>query len=106
MSNVAILFSALILFMSGGYVYAAYSDPTKPLGYSDPGKIRKTLVLQAIFNRSGSMEAIVNGKSVKPGDSVLDAKIVSIHSKHVVYVRGGEKLKLSLRKNVFAQGGK
>jgi len=80
----------------------AIQDPTRPVNFVAP-KTRQTqeqeqgLRLQAIFIGQGRAEAVINGRRLKPGDTVEQARIVAIHPGRVVYERGGVQVQLVLR---------
>lgn len=76
-------------------------DPTRPLGLSVQKTAEARLELQAIFIRDKSKEAVINGQSVREGDSVSGALITGIDEKTVSYRKAGKSGKLKLRDSVF-----
>ncbi len=79
----------------------ALVDPTLPLGYSAKGTQRSALKLQAIFFGNNRKEAIVNGVSLKEGDSIQGKRIVKIKHDAIVIEKNGGLLTLVLRPSIF-----
>lgn len=77
------------------------TDPTQPLGYNASAKRKPSLKLQAIFWGPDRKEAIVNGQSVKEGDSVLGKRIVKIKQKEIVVENRSGRITLVLRPSIF-----
>ncbi len=80
---------------------AALVDPTLPLGYSTKGQQQSALKLQAIFLGGNRKEAIVNGVSVKEGDSLQGKRIVKIKHDAIVIEKNGGLRTLVLRPSIF-----
>ncbi|MFL0799981.1 MAG: hypothetical protein K6L80_06015 [Agarilytica sp.] len=78
-------------------------DPTRPLGYSAKGSPHSTLKLQAIFFGDDRKEAIINGRSVKEGDSIQGKRIVKIRHDAIVIEKNGGLRTLVLRPSIFKQ---
>ncbi len=76
-------------------------DPTQPIGYSASAKRKPSLKLQAIFWGANRKEAIVNGQSVKEGDTVLGKRIVKIKQKEIVVENSSGRFTLVLRPSIF-----
>ncbi len=76
-------------------------DPTQPLGYNASVKRKPSLKLQAIFLGANRKEAIVNGQSVKEGDTVLGKRIVKIKQKEIVVENSSGRFTLVLRPSIF-----
>lgn len=80
------------------------ADPTQPVNFVAPktrqAQAEQGLRLQAIFLGQGRAEAVINGRRVRPGDTVEQARIVAIHSGRVVYERGGVQAVLALRPTI------
>lgn len=78
----------------------ALIDPTRPVAFVAPIGVQKReekkLQLQAIFSGDGRREAVINGRAVKVGDFVEQAKIVAIAPGRVSFVKNGEKGELVL----------
>lgn len=95
----------LIVLLTCEYVSAkelrAVIDPTRPLGYRASSIQKSPLKLQAIFWGQGRKEAIVNGQSVKEGDSVQGKRIVQIKPQAIVYENNGGRYTLLLRPSIF-----
>lgn len=73
-------------------------DPTKPLHYvNKKSVITETLTLQAIFSRSNSRSAVINGKHVNVGDVVSNHRVVIIGEKIVSLEKDNKNISLSLR---------
>lgn len=72
-------------------------DPTRPLGFRVAEASRPELKLQALFQRASGAEAIVNGQSVRVGDTVAGAKIESISRSGIMYSWQGQRQALTLR---------
>jgi MSHA biogenesis protein MshK len=75
-------------------------DPTRPVAFAAPvGKKTQEenkLQLQAIFFGESRREAVINGKTVKVGDVVDQAKILVIGPGRVRFEKNGEKGELVL----------
>ncbi|VUD56794.1 hypothetical protein TDB9533_02402 [Thalassocella blandensis] len=76
-------------------------DPTRPLMYQVKEKKKPALTLQAIYERSGFNEAVINGRQVKVGDRVHNARISKITQDRVLYVEDGVTHSLRLRASIF-----
>lgn len=73
-------------------------DPTKPLyDLSRSPVMAKPLILQAIFIRSNSRSAVINGEHVKAGDVIFSHKIIAIDTKTVSLEKENKKITLNLR---------
>lgn len=71
-----------------------------PLGYAvtePPKPSAPTFRLQGIFYREANPTAMINTKMVRPGDKLLNAKVVSIERERVTLERDGEMLILELQ---------
>lgn len=77
-------------------------DPTRPVNFVAPktrqGQAQEqSLRLQAIFWGPGRAEAVINGRSLRPGDTLERARIIAIFPGRVLYERGGVQAELVLR---------
>lgn len=83
----------------------ALVDPTRPVAFVAPvGKAEpeeKKMQLQAIFSADGKRKAVINGQTVKVGESVNQAKIVAIDSGRVRFIKNGERGELVLLPTVL-----
>lgn len=85
-------------------------DPTRPVAFVGParkeGEAQKKLQLQAIFYGENRREAVINGKTVKVGETVDQVQIVAIGPGGVRYARNGQQGELVLLPKVLqpAQG--
>lgn len=82
-------------------IAARLKDPTQPLGYKASAKRKPSLKLQAIFLGGNRKEAIVNGQSVKEGDTVFGKRIVKIKQKEIVVENSSGRFTLVLRPSIF-----
>lgn len=80
----------------------ALRDPTLPLGHVAVHQAAAKLDLQAVFNRNGQREAIVNGQRVLVGAMIGQARILKINDKSLVYELKGRKHRLKLRTSVVS----
>ena len=88
-----LLFACAFGLISGASIAADLTDPTRPAAYkaapdaAEPstGRMR----VEAILNRSGERLAIVDGKIVRAGDRIADAKIAAVTQDGVRYVQAG-----------------
>lgn len=75
-------------------------DPTRPSGAamaeSEAADRPRGPVLQSVLNSSGRKLAIISGQSVRQGDKVGNARVVSIRDTEVVLVQGKETQVLKL----------
>lgn len=87
---------------------APIQDPTRPVDYAAPGAQAqqvRSLRLQAIILGQGRAEAVINGRRLRPGDTVDQARIIAIHPGRVTYERGGARAELILRPVVTRPAG-
>lgn len=83
---------------------AAIKDPTKPPSHlfaltPKTAKAKhkdQTLNLTSIYLSSLGNSAIINGRRVKTGDTVADARVIRIELNGVRMYRNGSKFKVSL----------
>jgi len=63
------------------------SDPTRPAtamaDHNSQQVVTSKWQVSAIFTTASHMRAVINGKTVRPGDSVDEAKVLSIESSEV-----------------------
>ncbi len=74
-------------------------DPTRPVRFvaSQQGDTRESgLRLQAIFIRADGREAVVNGRRVRAGQTIDQARILAIYPDRIAYERGGARAELRL----------
>jgi len=92
----------VVLASYGGALFAAENlrDPTRPLQFSQQQKKKSRLVLQAIFKRGETKIAIVNGKSVKQGQKIAGAQLISIGEKDVRVKWGKSYETIKLRPSI------
>ncbi|MFK4025368.1 Type II secretory pathway component [Stutzerimonas balearica] len=76
-------------------------DPTLPS--TDPQRVEsgaapagEALRLQAILRLPGAPRAVVNGRSLKIGERLGDARVLNIYSNSVLIERGGRRETLRL----------
>jgi hypothetical protein len=82
---------------------APIQDPTRPVDFNESGipqKQEQNLRLQAIFLTQGRAEAVINGRRLRPGDMVDQARIIAIGPGRVMYERDGTRAELILRPTV------
>jgi len=76
-------------------------DPTQPINYRQGKKAAiAPLTLQAIIQRNGKSQAVINGVVVGVGSRLDSATIIAIEAKTVTYERGGQIGSLRLRPSV------
>ena len=84
-----ILFFTLTVLLSGfSFAVAALEDPTKPPGFVRSGNATGTAqaprwVVSSILISKDRRLAVVNGKTVKRGEKIAGAKVVSISATDV-----------------------
>jgi MSHA biogenesis protein MshK len=82
-----------LIFASSIALSGELADPTRPASYrvsadsanSAPGRMR----VEAILNRGGQRLAIIDGKVVRAGDRIADARIDEVLADGVRYTRAG-----------------
>lgn len=80
-------------------------DPTRPVAFvGTAGKTEdgeQKLLLQAIFFGDSRREAVINGRTVKVGETIDQARIIAIAPGRVSYARNGVKGELVLLPKVL-----
>jgi len=78
-------------------------DPTRPYAFATAIEVEQDLPaagvqwrLNGIRIRAGDRSAILNGRVVKPGDSVGGAKVVEINPAEVVLMQDSQKIVVKL----------
>ena len=99
------ILTAAVLVIAGitnaSTAIAASVDPTKPFGhsgFSSSGVIKNKLVLQSIIHGDGLHTAVINGKVLKPGESIGQYKLVAVNDTSVVLRSETKRLKLHVFK--------
>lgn len=95
-----------LLFMALS-AHAKGTDPTKPLiGYDliESNVVGgKKLVLEAIIHGYKVHTAIINSKTLKVGDTIMEHRLVAVNDDSVVLRTGSETLKLYIFSDVIAK---
>jgi len=79
-------------------------DPTQPLHFRQGKKSAlPSLTLQAVIQRNGKSQAVINGVVVGVGSRLGTATILAIEAKSVTYERGGKVASLRLRPSVVTK---
>lgn len=80
-------------------------DPTRPVAFvasqNGPRQAEKKLQLQAIYVGEKRREAVINGRTVKVGDTVEQVKILAIGPGRVSYAKNGTQGELVLLPRVL-----
>ena len=80
-------------------------DPTRPVAFVAPvgqqPKTERKPQLQAIYFGDDRREAVINGRTVKVGDVVDQAKILAIGPGRVRYTKNGKEVELVLLPRVL-----
>lgn len=102
------MFKLIILLFISMSCNAGFNDPTVPRHSTNIIQTEKQggLVLSAILISSQSKRAIINGVTIKQGQSVIinntDAiKVISITTNTVIVEQKGERKNMSLVNNLF-----
>jgi len=86
-------------------VVAGNVDPTRPFNHKASSNVSlnvKKLVLESIIHGKGIHTAVINGKMLKPGESIREYRLVAVNDDSVVLRSETERLKLFVFKgNVF-----
>lgn len=78
-------------------------DPTRPFVHNESEEREAVeLVLQAVFLRGDSRQAVVNGQLLKVGDWVESMRIKSIYRNRVLLVKDQEVRELELRPSILS----
>ena len=92
--------AACVLSLANGGVVGAPADPTRPPSVDpqagsgeDPGQAH---VLQSVLIAPGRSNAVIDGKTVRVGGQVGEAKVVKIDETGVVLSKGGKMEMLKL----------
>lgn len=98
MSRVPRAAAALLLSLYAGSLLAL--DPTQPPRALAPAAADRqapvALRLQAVLRGPRSTHAIINGQSLKVGETFADARVLAIHSHSVLIDRAGQQQLLRL----------
>ena len=74
-------------------------DPFTPLGKGRGGIYTvRNLKIEGIISDNGETLAVLSGKVVRVGDSIFDAKVVSINDNKVELIYKGESVILKMQK--------
>lgn len=76
-------------------------DPTRPLGFREQKKPAVVLTLQAVYNKGGVRQAVINGEVLQEGDRYKSHKIKVIREKSVVYEKDGTIQVVKLRPSIL-----
>ena len=75
-------------------------DPTRPPAAFVTAAVERqapeTLHLQAIFRSAQSARAVLNGQSLRVGETLADARVLAINTNSVLIERDGQQQTLSL----------
>lgn len=90
-------FTCCLLISLPTLINAAEVDPTAPFGHrADPLKTvaGKKLVLESIIHGDGIHTAVINGKVMKPLDTIGEYKLTAVNDQSVVLRSDTQRLKL------------
>lgn len=82
-------------------ILASNVDPTSPFGYSPTltqKAAEKKLVLESIIHGDGIHTVVINGKVLKPQDTIGEYKLTAVNDKSVVLRSKTQRLKLHIFK--------
>ena len=82
-------------------VFAGNVDPTSPFGYSPTSsqkEAEKKLVLESIIHGDGIHTVVINGKVMKPQDTIGEYKLTAVNDNSVVLRSKTQRLKLHVFK--------
>jgi len=89
-------FCLLLLLPASAYAL----DPTRPPAAFVTAAVERqasaTLHLQAIFRGAQSARAVLNGQSLRVGDTLADARVLAINTNSVLIERDGQQQTLHL----------
>ncbi len=96
MSDFSRAFCLLLLLPASAYAL----DPTRPPAAFVTATVERqapaTLHLQAIFRGEQSARAVLNGQSLRVGDTLADARVLAINTNSVLIERDGQQQTLHL----------
>ncbi|WOF78324.1 Type II secretory pathway component [Pseudomonas sp. FeN3W] len=96
MSDFSRALCLLLLLPASAYAL----DPTRPPAAFVTAAVERqapaTLHLQAIFRGAQSARAVLNGQSLRVGDTLADARVLAIHTNSVLIERDGQQQTLHL----------
>ncbi len=96
MSDFSRAFCLLLLLPASAYAL----DPTRPPAAFVTAAVERqasaTLHLQAIFRGAQSARAVLNGQSLRVGDTLADARVLAINTNSVLIERDGQQQTLHL----------
>lgn len=97
MSDFSRAFCLLLLLPASAYAL----DPTRPpaafvTAAAERQAPAATLHLQAIFRGAQSARAVLNGQSLRVGDTLADARVLAINTNSVLIERDGQQQTLRL----------
>ncbi|OUR59942.1 hypothetical protein A9Q74_15510 [Colwellia sp. 39_35_sub15_T18] len=98
-SLITVFFCASILFSTA--VYSAKVDPTGPFGHrgsSSQMATEKKLILESIIHGDGIHTVVINGKVMKPNDTIGEYKLTAVNDKSVVLRSDTQRIKLHVFK--------
>jgi len=94
-----VLFCASILFSAT--VYSANVDPTGPFGHrgsSSQMATEEKLILESIIHGDGIHTVVINGKVMKPNDTIGEYRLTAVNDKSVVLRSETQRIKLHVFK--------
>ena len=77
-------------------------DPTRPFNHRVSSSVDlkvKKLVLESIIHGDGIHTAVINGKMLKPGETIREYRLVAVNDDSVVLRSATERLKLFVFKS-------
>ena len=99
MSLIISFFFTLTLFST--FSHGAKVDPTGPFGLSGSSPhiaIEKKLVLESIIHGDGIHTVVINGKVMKPNDTIGEYRLIAVNDQSVVLRSETQRLKLHVFK--------
>ncbi len=102
MNSFLVLAVVFFLMFCSSNVYAndKLRDPTRPLYYSAAAEQEQALQLQALLNKRDGVTAVINGKTVKQGDSIGGWQVIDLTRSQAVVSDGQTRRVLVLRTSV------
>ncbi|MCW8832730.1 MAG: hypothetical protein OQK09_11680 [Colwellia sp.] len=93
------LFMTVTLFAT--FTHGAKSDPTGPFGHSgalSQVAAKEKLVLESIIHGDGIHTVVINGKIMKPNDTIGEYRLTAVNNQSVILRSDTQRLKLHIFK--------
>ncbi len=99
LSLIASIFFTITLFSA--FAYGAKVDPTGPFGHSGSSSqvaAKKKLILESIIHGDGIHTVVINGKVMKPNDTIGGYRLTAVNDQSVILRSETQRLKLHVFK--------